>query len=235
MSCGYKSNKLGGYYLSGKVPGPRNPSDMGTKNIAVALLDQYLGQLNLEVVGGRAAIAQQLHLLEDERQPLTSATNADTLIPTVKRTPAERGVDSWSCVGRQGTWTREHRTARRHLFTPFKVAGGPERETRLKRFRVTTGVYVDDGEQFKVTDDWMKASNAHRPLRGSWTGSTSFVELPDYIEETLVRGGVSSLGVLRPDCRPIPADRLALPLSEHVHRALDEPLSEVDLYVDKDP
>ena len=51
-----------------KVPGPRNPSDMGTKNIAVALLDQYLGQLDLEVVGGRAAIAQQFHLLEDERQ-----------------------------------------------------------------------------------------------------------------------------------------------------------------------
>ena len=85
-----------------KVPGPRNPSDMGTKNVAVALLDQYLDQLNLEVVGGRAAIAQQLHSLEDERQPLQCDTNADTLIPTVKRTPAERGVDSWSCGGRQG-------------------------------------------------------------------------------------------------------------------------------------
>ena len=49
-------------------------------------------------------------------------------------------------------------------------------------------MYVDDGEKFKVTDDWLKPSNAHRPLRGSWTGSTSFVELPDYIEEPLVRG-----------------------------------------------
>jgi hypothetical protein len=70
-------------------------------------------------------------LLEDERQPLTRATNANTLIPTAKRTPAERGVDSWSCIWRQGAWTREHRTARRQLFTPFKVIGGPERETRL--------------------------------------------------------------------------------------------------------
>ena len=76
------------------------------------------------------------------------------------------------------------------------MAGGPDRTTRLKRFRVTTGVYVDDGEQFKITDDWMKSSNAHLPLRGTWTGSTSFAELPDYIEETLVRGGASSLGVL---------------------------------------
>ena len=48
-----------------KVPGPRNPFDMGTKHIAIALLDQYLGQLNLEVAGGRAAIAQQLHWLAE--------------------------------------------------------------------------------------------------------------------------------------------------------------------------
>ena len=41
-----------------KVPGPRNPSDMCTKHIAIALLGQYLEQLNLEVASGRAAIAQ---------------------------------------------------------------------------------------------------------------------------------------------------------------------------------
>ena len=35
-----------------KVPGPHNPSDMGTKHIAVALMDQYLTRLNLEVVAG---------------------------------------------------------------------------------------------------------------------------------------------------------------------------------------
>ena len=51
-----------------KVPGPRNPLDMWTKNVAVALLDQYLGQLNLEVVAGRAAIAQQLHNLIESMQ-----------------------------------------------------------------------------------------------------------------------------------------------------------------------
>ena len=28
-----------------KVPGPRNPSDMGTKNVPVAILDQYLGTM----------------------------------------------------------------------------------------------------------------------------------------------------------------------------------------------
>ena len=44
-----------------KVPGPQNPADMGTKNIAVALMEQYLAQLNLESTAGRAAVAQQLH------------------------------------------------------------------------------------------------------------------------------------------------------------------------------
>ena len=44
-----------------KVPGPRNPSDMGTKHIAVALMDQYLQQLDLEAIEGRATIAQHLH------------------------------------------------------------------------------------------------------------------------------------------------------------------------------
>ena len=39
------------------VPGLRNLSHMGTKHIAVALMDQYLQQLNLKVVEGRAAIA----------------------------------------------------------------------------------------------------------------------------------------------------------------------------------
>ena len=29
----------------------------------------------------------------------------------------------------------------------------------------------------------------YRPFRGSWAGSTAFAELPDYIEETVVRGG----------------------------------------------
>ena len=44
-----------------KVPGPRKPSDMGTKHIAVALMDRYLQQMNLEVVEGRSATAQHLH------------------------------------------------------------------------------------------------------------------------------------------------------------------------------
>ena len=89
-------------------------------------------------------------------------------------------------------------------------------------------MYVDDGEKFKVTDYWLEPSNAHRPLRGTWTASTSFVELPDYIEETLVRRGVSSMGVLRQVCPPIPADRVQRPRAENDHRVADDPLPEDD-------
>ena len=153
-----------------KVPGPRNnPSDMGTKNIAIALLDQYLGQLDLEVVAGRAAIARQLHSLHEERQPRDCVTNAVTRNSGEKSTPADRAVDFWRSSGCQGMWTREHRTPRRHLFSPFRVAGGPDREARLKRYRTTTDTYIADGESFKVTDDWLPPGNAHRPVRGSWT------------------------------------------------------------------
>ena len=47
---------------------------MGTKNVPVALLDQYLGQLNLEVVGCRAAIAQQLHTVGVRVDPCRMST-----------------------------------------------------------------------------------------------------------------------------------------------------------------
>ena len=44
-----------------KIPGPQNPSDLCTKNVGVALVEQYLKQLSLEFEDGRAAVAQQLH------------------------------------------------------------------------------------------------------------------------------------------------------------------------------
>ena len=101
-----------------KVPGPRNPSDMGTKHIAAALMDQYLQQLTLEVVEGRAAIAQHLHAIdpgdsqaEDGRAcdfEITVNRHAMNLrrnkIP--KSAAADRHVDSWSATGAGGSWVR---------------------------------------------------------------------------------------------------------------------------------
>ena len=50
-------------------------------------------------------------------------------------------------------WVRTHRTPWRALFTPYKVAGGPDRDVRMKRYRVTTGTYTLGAEGFKITDD----------------------------------------------------------------------------------
>jgi hypothetical protein len=196
-----------------KVPGPHNPSDMGTKNIAVALMDEYLNRLNLKVVEGRAAIAQQLHTIsvrpivtKHEIQSGTDLHHPKQNPSSLRQSAAEtRGVDSWSSTGDGGRWRREHRSRRRALFTPYKVAGGPDRETRMKRCRVTEGVYSDTGEGFRIVDDWMKPNNTHRLLRCSWTGTTEYQEIPEYMEEAIIQsktgrehicGGVHSLSLV---------------------------------------
>ena len=46
-----------------KIPGAKNPSDLCTKNVPVALLEQYMTQLSVYFEEGRAAVAQQLHRL----------------------------------------------------------------------------------------------------------------------------------------------------------------------------
>ena len=138
-----------------------------------------------------------------------------------KAPPAERDVDSWTSKRCQGMWARQHRTPRRHLFTPNKVAGGPDRDTRFKRYRVTSGHYVVDGVACRVTDDWLRSGNAHRALKASWVGRTEFSEFPDYVEETVhtssgsrdlpLCGSISSLAV-GPSSRKADGLKRALPL-----------------------
>jgi len=58
---------------------------------------------------------------------------------TEKEKAQYRHVHSWAKEGQDGRWTRIHRSGRRALFTPFKVAGGPSAKTPLKRIRITRG------------------------------------------------------------------------------------------------
>jgi hypothetical protein len=66
-----------------KVPGPRNPSDMMTKNVDQAHIDMYLDLLNLRFDIGRADIAQNLHSMGEniERHNSTSALLSEDLMP----------------------------------------------------------------------------------------------------------------------------------------------------------
>ena len=95
------------------------------------------------------------------------------------KTPEERGVDSWMIQGEGGIWKRAHRTPRRALFTPHRVAGGPSKETIIKGRRVTNGTYVGNKERFTITDDYNDPNDAHKILKNAWIGTTEF-EVLDY-------------------------------------------------------
>ena len=59
-----------------KVPGQDHPSDMATKNVPTAVIDQYVARWNLAVADGRALIAPKLCALvwpEENRHGLLAA------------------------------------------------------------------------------------------------------------------------------------------------------------------
>ena len=65
-----------------KVPGPRNPSEMMTKNVDQAHIDMYLDIRNLRSDMGRADIAQNLHSMgRIEQSKYTSALLSVDLMP----------------------------------------------------------------------------------------------------------------------------------------------------------
>ena len=63
-----------------KVPGPQDPSDLCTKNVPAALMEQYLTQLHVYHAEGRAAVAQQLHAI-GPRSPVITALGVGVLLP----------------------------------------------------------------------------------------------------------------------------------------------------------
>ena len=100
-----------------------------------------------------------------------------------EKTAAERHVDSWGKEGAGGRWTRIHRSARRSLFTPYKVVGGPGSKAPLKKIRITRGKYVGSGKSFKIIDDWSIRANAHRLLQAAWIGTTDFRETSEFVDD----------------------------------------------------
>ena len=102
---------------------------------------------------------------------------------SVKEKAEDRHVDSWSREGKDGRWPRIHRSGRRALFAPFKVAGGPNAKTPLKKIRITRGKYFASGKTFKIIDDGTTRVNAHRVLEISWIGATDFREVAEFIDD----------------------------------------------------
>ena len=86
----------------------------------------------------------------------------------------EKGIsDDWGERGEDSKWCRLHRTPRRAMFTPFKIPRGPGRKTRLKSVRITEGIN-ELGQSFRIVDDWMDPTQAHKLLDKMWVGKTFF-------------------------------------------------------------
>ena len=195
-----------------KIPGPQNPSDMCTKNVGVALMGQYLSQVQTEFAVGRAAVAQQLHRLAHKGLVIAAPEAGDLLIGVIggqtsgqviaplcvggqlpgvigglvrpecgknnkSKSAESRGVDSWELSGVGGVWRRCLRTPRRAMFTPHRVAGGPDHKLKSMKERITRGTYLGTGKTFFIVDAYDDASAAHRLLNHGWIGTTEFREV----------------------------------------------------------
>ena len=150
-----------------KVDGTKNPADLMTKILNLNVIERHMEVLDLHFREGRAGKAAKLHELsravrQEEHKNKLSIFSFEN-----------DKADKWSNRGELQQWSREHSTARRALFTPFKVARGPGRKTKLMKVRVTEGI-DEHGVHFKIEDDWTKPENSHRLLSASWVGRTTF-------------------------------------------------------------
>ena len=181
-----------------KVLGTDNVADLMTKNLNAATIDKYICMLNLYFAEGRSHIAQKLHSVKvaeatvEPREPSRYIRNIPST-PMLSNPHSAldgdpcKGVDerdSWSSVGVEGIWKREHRRPRVSLFTPMRVAKGPSANSHLSRIRQTRGVRLDTLESFEIADDWTQSGNAHRRMSFPWVGTKTFQESPDFIMET---------------------------------------------------
>ena len=83
-----------------KIPGPRNPSDLCTKNVGVALMEQSLGQLCLKFAEGLAPVAQQLHSVITNGRAIAFRAVGDPLAWLARVAGGPRPVQSQSSSSR---------------------------------------------------------------------------------------------------------------------------------------
>jgi hypothetical protein len=132
-----------------KIPGPRNPSDLCTKNVPANLLEQYMLQISVKVVEGRAAVAQQLHGLDARKLVNAPGEFGVLLAPVIGGQP----VPAVTASGEVGV-----------VLTP--VLGGRPTGNRVRANRKRNAVdrYVDSWKIAGVKGKWVRS---HRTPRGS--------------------------------------------------------------------
>ena len=148
-----------------KVPGETNPADLMTKHLAKDKIDQNVRRMRLEFEQGRSEKAAQLHLLQNQEE-----------WRNIRKTGQEKkGGDRWQVRGEDGIWCRSHTTPRVSLFTPYKVARGPESRLAMTYQRYTYGV-TESARKFEMCDDWTVPDRRYLVLEEPWIGHTIFHE-----------------------------------------------------------
>ena len=167
-----------------KCLGTDNVADMLTKHIAAPTIRHCSDALAIDYSEGRSSIAQKLHsmgLATEYRSngdlETTPAVDKQGHLDNAAARYSEK--DLWASRGTDGVWHRQHKRVRRSLFTPLRVAQGPDSGVHLVRLRTTKGMNLVDYRPFTIVDDWTQPSNSHRILRFPWIGSTTFQEVAD--------------------------------------------------------
>ena len=157
-----------------KVPGEDNIADLMTKHLGAAKIKKNVEMMGMKYEDGRAGKAAQLHLVQTMPE-IESTENGLVLWDSMgDRLVDKRGGDFWKSRGEGGMWHRIHAKPRRSLFTPLKVAKGPNSSEKLNGTRFTKGV-SQSGQKFEFHDCWTKPENAHRILDEPWIGCTTFI------------------------------------------------------------
>ena len=152
------------------IKGTVNPADLMTKNLTTQVMFEHCESLNLKHVEGRAGIAAKLHSIAKKARQV-EANDKLSILSNEKWDHG--GGDAWRCRGAGGVWCRVHRTPRREMFTPYRVAKGPSSSTRLAGTRTTVGT-TRSGQKFTIEDNFKNPQNAHNVIKDEWTGVTTF-------------------------------------------------------------
>ena len=94
------------------------------------------------------------------------------------------------------------------MFTPHRVAGGPDPGVTIKKIRITDCIFIRNKNQFQVIDNYHINANAHRMLGEAWAGTTEFREVDDYIEDV----DKNKKSIVWADCSSDGGDRLRGPI-----------------------
>ena len=149
--------KLGELRIS-KVHGKENPADLMTKGLNGEEIAKHMKCLGFRVTSGRAEKSSDLNAIDSARN------ESDKWLPRM--------------LGE--CWRRVHFKPRQSLFTPMKVARGPDTAEAVGKYRHTLA-WSSDGRLEYLIDEWKNIAYPHRKLSQPFTGMTIFCNEPNLL------------------------------------------------------